>query len=137
MIQGDHQGKGASLENLRIWVLAKKLWNPELSLLELAREFVRGYYGKAAGPMWRYVELLEEYRNNQKNTADKKTILPLDFVDKSMKLMKEARLLAAGDDELLLRLRHEEFCIRYLYAMHGAGTDNLAAYRATALPNGR
>lgn len=129
MIQGDHQGKGASLENLRIWVLAKKLWNPELSLLELAREFVRGYYGKAAGPMWRYVELLEEYRNNQKSTADKKTILPLDFVDKSMKLMKEARLLASGDDELLLRLRHEEFCIRYLYAMHGAGTDNLAAYR--------
>lgn len=131
MIQGAHQGKGASLENLRIWVLAKKLWNPNLSMMKLAREFVEGYYGCAAEPMWRYVELQEEYREKQKNTEKivKYTILPMDFVEKSLKLMDEAKTLAGDNKELLTRILCEEFSVRYLFAKHGAKTDNLAAYR--------
>jgi hypothetical protein len=57
--QGAYQSWGSEMAELRAWMLAKLLWNPALDADRLRREFVRGYYGPAAGPIEDYLSLLE------------------------------------------------------------------------------
>ncbi len=115
MMQGDHQSIGSSLEALKAWVLAKKLWNPQWSLLELSKDFVAGYYGKAAAPMQQYVELQNRYETDDKRS----TLLSPEFVTAAMEILGEAKTLAGDDPVLQKRLKYEEYCVRYLRALQG------------------
>ncbi len=59
--QGAYQGYGAEMGELRSWVLAQLLWNPQQDDRALIKEFLLGYYGEQAGEIiWRYLELLHE-----------------------------------------------------------------------------
>jgi outer membrane protein assembly factor BamB len=58
MLQGAYQSPGGDRAPMRSWVWAKQLWNPELDTRALMRDFVFGYYGKAAQPMWDYNMML-------------------------------------------------------------------------------
>jgi len=57
--QGAYQSWGSEMAELRGWMLAKLLWNPGLDPRRLREEFLDGYYGPAAGPIGRYLELME------------------------------------------------------------------------------
>jgi Domain of unknown function (DUF4838) len=57
--QGAYQSWGSEMAELRSWMLAKLLWDPGLDAGRLREEFLEGYYGPAAGPVERYLELLE------------------------------------------------------------------------------
>ncbi|WP_176706149.1 DUF4838 domain-containing protein [Paenibacillus hemerocallicola] len=48
------------LADLRAWVGAKLLWNPDQDYHELIDEFVNGYYGEAAPYMSQYIDLLHQ-----------------------------------------------------------------------------
>ena len=48
------------MAELRSWVLAKLLWDPRLDERRLREQFVKGYYGPAAGPIGRYLDLMED-----------------------------------------------------------------------------
>jgi hypothetical protein len=50
---------GAEFEELKNWVLLKLLWNPDQSTDALVRDFVYGYYGKAAPDVMKYYELCQ------------------------------------------------------------------------------
>ncbi len=50
-------GRASALAQLKIYLLAKLLWDPEKDVELLEREFVEGYYGPAAQPMREYVKL--------------------------------------------------------------------------------
>ncbi len=57
--QGNYQGGGmGEMAPLRAYVLAKLLWNPETDLERHINDFLHGYYGKAAGCIRAYMELL-------------------------------------------------------------------------------
>jgi len=58
--QGAFQSWGSEMAELRAWMLAKLLWNPALDAGRLRKEFIRGYYGPAAGPIEDYLALLEK-----------------------------------------------------------------------------
>lgn len=59
--QGAYQGYGAEMAELRAWVLAQLLWNPRQDDRALIQEFLRGYYGPAAGEIiGRYLELMHQ-----------------------------------------------------------------------------
>lgn len=45
---------------LKSWLLAKLLWNPDLDADTLIREFIAGYYGKAAPHVQAYLDLLRD-----------------------------------------------------------------------------
>ncbi len=51
---------GTPFSEIRAWVLAKLLWNPERDGNVLAREFVAGYYGPAAPFVQRYIDQLHD-----------------------------------------------------------------------------
>ena len=46
--QGAYQGRHADFAELKAWLLAKWMWNPELPAGPLLDDFFAGYYGKAA-----------------------------------------------------------------------------------------
>jgi hypothetical protein len=57
--QGAYQSWGSEMAELRAWVLAKLLWDPRLDGDALREEFLKGYYGPAAGSMDDFLETLE------------------------------------------------------------------------------
>ena len=58
--EGAYAGPGAEMAELRAWVLAQLLWNPQQDDRALIKEFLRGYYGKRAGDIIeRYLELMQ------------------------------------------------------------------------------
>ncbi|HCC57338.1 MAG TPA: hypothetical protein DEQ47_08740 [Solibacterales bacterium] len=52
------KGGGAENAELRSYVMAKLLWNPNTAVQNAIEEFHQAYYGKAARPMLQYFELL-------------------------------------------------------------------------------
>ena len=50
---------GSERDLLRAWLIAHLMWNPEWDWKKLAYDFITGYFGKAAEPIWRYNQRLE------------------------------------------------------------------------------
>ena len=59
--EGAYAGPGEEMAELRSWVLAQLLWNPQSDDRALTKEFLRGYYGNGAGDIIeRYLELMHD-----------------------------------------------------------------------------
>ena len=104
--QGDYQGRHADMAELKLWLIAKWMWNPELPMNELLDRFFNGYYGKAAPFVRRYFDLL--YSRERAYSSDPKKLLTLyetpdmscmdlDALDEAVSLWKQAE--AAVRDE--------------------------------------
>ena len=57
--QGAYQAPHAEFAELRAWILAKLLWNPDQDVEPLYRDFFEGYYGPAAKPIRQYFDELQ------------------------------------------------------------------------------
>ena len=60
MEQAAHTGKNAEFFQLRRWVLAKALWNPEADNQELISDFLTHYYGPAATAIQEYIDVIHK-----------------------------------------------------------------------------
>ena len=58
--EGGYYTRVAAFSEVRAWVLARLLWNPELDGDALVREFVSGYYEDAAPYVQKYIERLHD-----------------------------------------------------------------------------
>ena len=54
------QGRVSALGDLKVYLLGKLLWNPDLDAETLVREYAEGAWGKAAEPMLRYIRLMQD-----------------------------------------------------------------------------
>ncbi|MDD4018773.1 MAG: DUF4838 domain-containing protein [Kiritimatiellae bacterium] len=59
--QGAYQGRHADFAELKAWLLAKWLWNPDLPAEPLLNDFFAGYYGAAAPLARRYFDELHTF----------------------------------------------------------------------------
>ncbi|MCX6877658.1 MAG: DUF4838 domain-containing protein [Verrucomicrobia bacterium] len=59
--QGAYQGRHADFAELKAWLLAKWLWNPELPAEPLLNDFFAGYYGAAAPLVRRYFDEIHAF----------------------------------------------------------------------------
>ncbi|MDA0841592.1 MAG: DUF4838 domain-containing protein [Planctomycetota bacterium] len=57
--QGNYQSPHGEFAELRAWVLARLLWNPDQDIEALYDDFFRGYYGPAAKPIRNYFDQLQ------------------------------------------------------------------------------
>jgi hypothetical protein len=57
--QGAYQAPHAEFAELRAWILAKLLWNPDQDVEPLYRDFFEGHYGPAAKPIRQYFDELQ------------------------------------------------------------------------------
>ena len=69
--QGAREGYHAGFAELKAWLLAKWMWNPEADMKALLDEFFDGYYGKGAPFVRAYFEKLHE--RQLQVPADEKT----------------------------------------------------------------
>ena len=58
MEQAAYQCRGGEFAELRMWVIAKLLWDPEADLDALVDDFMYGYYGRAGQHVRAYYDLL-------------------------------------------------------------------------------
>ena len=68
--QGAQLGRHGAFGELKAWLLAKWMWNPDLPIKPLLDDFFAGYYGKGAPFVRDYFE--EEHRIHRAYSADPK-----------------------------------------------------------------
>lgn len=133
--EGAYQSYGSEMAEMRAWVLAQLMWNPQQDDRALIREFLNGYYGTAAGPIWRYMELLNDASRGYNLTCYSPPSAPfLQFrtLAKAEKLWQQAADAVAGDEELLARVRLGHLPVRYVWlARWDALRKQCAASHAT------
>ena len=90
MIQEPFGCRAGDQQRLRAWVFSKLLWNPELDVDELAREYCEGVYGAAAPERYAYYELVEKAGRAGQTIGDFYGIKQ--FVKEAGRLFETARL---------------------------------------------
>ncbi len=108
--QGAYQSWGSEMAELRSWMLAKLLWNPSLDAKRLRREFVRGYFGPAAGPIEEYLNLIEKAVFKAGDplgcySPPSAGFLSLDTLNKAWRLLTKADRKVARTIEYARRVR--------------------------------
>jgi hypothetical protein len=117
--EGDGQSNGAEMAELRAWVLARLMWNPQRNDRAFISEFLRGYYGKAAAPsIDRYFKLMHASTKNSYLSCFTATDVPfLDFsiLEKAERLWQKAEQAAKGDPDKLWRVRMGHMPVQYVW----------------------
>lgn len=124
MLQGAYQSPGADRSDMRAWVWAKQLYYPQLEVEPLMKDFVFGYYGAAAEPVWQYNRMLLDVWTAYHNDLPEKRTYPVTdaHIRRGMQLFDKALELAADNPELLERV--EKASLSVLYARLEMGPDN-------------
>ena len=109
-------GNASGLAELKSYVGAKLLWNPDADVDDLIYEFTQGCYGSAGKYIREYVALLEQAV--AKSTLDLYYMADRDFitdelVEKAQELFREA-LAQAETPQIYERLEREALSVEYL-----------------------
>jgi len=110
---------GTELAELRTWIMAKTLWNPKYDTDKAIKEFLEGYYGPAAAPTAKYIEVMhKQVRNNKDwhmNIWAKPTSpwLNAEAIAKSVKLFDQAEAAVKDNPTLLRRVQIARMPIQY------------------------
>jgi hypothetical protein len=68
--EGYHDDNYGEFHELRMWLLAKLLWNPNLNTNILIKDFLKGYYGPAASNLFKYITLMQTVAEKEKPYMD-------------------------------------------------------------------
>jgi hypothetical protein len=129
--EGAYESPGAEMAEMRAWLLAQMMWNPQQDDRALIREFLDGYYGAASPPLARYLELMQKASEGSKLSCFAHTDAPfLSFMPltQAEALWKEAEQAVADNDELLARVRQGHLAVQCVWlarwdALHGQCTQ--------------
>ena len=104
---GDYQGRHADLAELKTWMLAKWMWNPDLPAKPLLDRFFVGYYGKAAPFAEAYFRLQHEFEGKWVGDNPQRALTvaepvtarsqPDSFLEQSLELWRQAERAVEGE----------------------------------------
>ena len=133
----DMSGNGGYMEELKIYLFAKALWNPDIDADAVIDDFMKGYFEASALPMKKWVMMLEDETKKRPNVHANvwpevdyaeftghavnkpRAYFPLivpEMVVEADKLFDEAEALA-NSPEILKRVKHARMSLKYLKAM--------------------
>jgi hypothetical protein len=130
----------SELASLGGYLTAKFLWNPDYDEEQAMSEFLDGYYGKAAGPIRKYIDLLHD-RVERENIHVNIWVGPThphltdELLVEADKLWQEAEDAVAGDADVLRRVKISRMSVDYAIveraraAAGGAGASRALAVR--------
>ena len=115
--QGGCQGRHADFAELKTWLIARWLWNPELPEKELLDEFFAGYYGAGAPFVREYFEELHG-RNPDKRMGcytpvTENPALSDEFLWRAKDLWRKAEAATADDPACSYNVRMGAFSVDY------------------------
>lgn len=105
-----HSGGGGEFSLLRAYYVSELLQNPNQDPQVVLRDFLEGYYGAAAEPIWQYITLLH-HKVDKENihmhlyTNPAQGYLTDEVLAESEALFDEAEAAVKDDPELLERVR--------------------------------
>lgn len=119
-------GKTEFIE-LRSWVVAKLLWNPDQDTGALVDDFIHGYYGHAADDVLEYYKLLHKRLHDSPEThfgiydPPRKEYLSAEDIAYALDLLSRAKD-AAENEMIRERVFEAELPMRYLSLMKAKNT---------------
>lgn len=126
---------GGEMAELRTYIIAKTLWNPEYDTDKAIDEFLAAYYGPAAPYVRQYVDLVHaSFRDGQNNHVaiwgwDPENYMPGDFTLQAQRLFSLARTAVKDDALLLRRVRLAQMPVVYMMlrgaSVYGTEKDRL------------
>ncbi len=127
MSQGAWDCWYAEMAPLRGWVIARAMWNPESDGAALIDDFVKGYYGPAAGGIADYIDATHRFvRENPEwvqgiyRHTNSRHIAP-DIIAEAEAAMQKAQAAAreSGDETIIKRVAHAHMPLRYVMLKMG------------------
>ncbi|MDP2336997.1 MAG: DUF4838 domain-containing protein [Bacteroidota bacterium] len=117
MEEADFQSDGGEFAELRAYVFAKLLWNPDLNYEELLNDFMYGYYGHSGMYIRQYFDLVQGLVTKDVhvtiNMSVENTLFTNDFLNKALDLFEKAEKVA-NSDELIRRVELASIGILYM-----------------------
>jgi len=117
MEQAAYQSRGGEFAELRAYLIAKLLWNPECNTEEVINDFMVGYYGRAGRFVRQYFDLLHNRITPETHIhlglTPGDAIFSDEFVQQSCRLFEEA-IKVADNDEMVKRVEMCALPILYL-----------------------
>ena len=116
--QADPFNEMGELSELRAYLLAKLMWNPDYDVDKGINEFLEGYYGAAAKPIRAYIDMLHKKATDERihMNAFAKLTVPLfspDIMERANVLFDKAEQLA-DNEEVLFRVKVARLSIQFL-----------------------
>ncbi len=112
-------GGGAALDDLKSYVIAKLLWNPDEDISELIREFTDGVYGRAGEAMRAYIDTVSEAASGDipMHIFDRPSAgyLTDELLDECARIFDRAEA-AAENETVRERVRRERLSIEFTQA---------------------
>ena len=116
--EGAYQSTDSDMPELKAWVMSQLFWNPKLDNDALVREFLAGYYGKAATPIYDYLRLMQvEAQKGPLSFAQgiDTAFLGYDNMHKSELLWQSAEAAVANDPTLLWRVKQSHLPVQHIW----------------------
>ena len=117
--QGAYQGRHGDFAELKAWLLAKWLWNPELPQEALLQDFFKGYYGAAAPYVRNYFDALHSFYRDPATRPlcifddPNQALLTDDFYERASGLWQQAEAAVKDDPAHLYNVRMGAFSVLY------------------------
>jgi len=121
---GSYTTKGGEFAELRSYLLARSLWDPDCNWQKEMDEFLVAYYGAAGAPIRQYIDMLHEKVQKDNIHADcswgpwragpNAAYLTEDIINNADKFFDEAEAAVADDPVLLLRVQKDRLPIQYV-----------------------
>lgn len=135
MVQGNYQGHGGELAELRQYLSAQLMWDPSRDPAALRREFCLGYYGAAADAVLDYLALMDRAATDPNVHAfaawdPQGTVTPA-FVKQGAEILVHAQTVADTPetrnrvDKLLLSLWYMQLAFPDKYGLDKAARPEL------------
>ena len=141
--QGAHQGRHAEFGELKAWLLAKWMWNPELPMKDLLDDFFPGYYGKGAPFVREYFEKVHQLQMRHSAQPDKPLLIfdgvvnpaiPDSFLEEAAALWVKAIAATKDDKETSYNVRMGAFSVDYTRLERSHRLLNLTKSRSVLPP---
>ncbi len=126
-LQGSYETFGGELAHLRVWVFSKLLWNPQLDIDVLIKEFCDYYYGQASDEVQLYIKTLHKFIEKSDDKLSVKTSINAVYL-KTKNLNELDKILSIG----LKRVENSPEHKRHLIALF-SGIDYVRLLRGDEL----
>jgi hypothetical protein len=114
------------MDDLKQYLIAKLLWNTRADVKAIRADFLKGFYGKAAGPIDRYLDLLHDKVRKDNihgfifnSPQATEGLMTPEIVAAADKLFDEAQSLAENE-AVLTRVKHARLSLEYFKIMQEA-----------------
>jgi len=119
--EGAYNSNGADMAELKAWVIAQMLWDPKQNPDRLVDEFLKGYYGPAAGPVRQYLRLMDQAAQTSNVTfamGNKAPYLDYEAMSKAEKCWAEAKRRTVKMPEYAARVRMSSLSPESMWLAH-------------------